>query len=142
MFRALAIVLALLALASLPCLIAWLVIGIDRITDGIVAFFGRLRPGRRTPVPRSRPIERIAADLHRLYAARLDPAPRSAIRQQALQQAYDETLQEACLALALEHHFDKLSGMDREIERLRVEGELESAGLVLQVPGVRRREWH
>jgi len=44
---------------------------------------------------------------------------------------YDDALIAACLCLGVEHHLDELTGLDREIERLRVEGALIDAGLTL-----------
>lgn len=44
---------------------------------------------------------------------------------------YDDALAAACLCLGVEHHLDQLSGLDLEIERLRVEGALIAAGLTL-----------
>lgn len=44
---------------------------------------------------------------------------------------YDDALIAACLCLGVRHHLDELSGLDREIERLRVEGALIAAGLTL-----------
>lgn len=44
---------------------------------------------------------------------------------------YDDALAAACLCLGVPHHLDQLSGLDLEIERLRVEGALIVAGLNL-----------
>lgn len=44
---------------------------------------------------------------------------------------YDDALIAACLCLGVPHHLDELTGLDREIERLRVEGALIDAGLTL-----------
>ncbi len=44
---------------------------------------------------------------------------------------YDDALAAACLCLGVEHHLDQVSGLDLEIERLRVEGALIAAGLTL-----------
>ena len=54
----------------------------------------------------------------------------------ALANAYDEWLQVACQYLAVTHHLARLDGLDRDIERLRVEGELVAAGL--ELPSVTR----
>jgi hypothetical protein len=46
--------------------------------------------------------------------------------------AYDERLQMASRCLGVAEHLDGLEGVDRDIERVRVETELESAGLSLR----------
>jgi hypothetical protein len=76
-------------------------------------------------------IEQIAADLRRLHTQRLGVAGRSQVWQRAVGQAYDERLRLACACLGLAEHLCELEGVDLEIERLRVEGELQAAGLVL-----------
>jgi hypothetical protein len=76
-------------------------------------------------------IEQIAADLRRLHTQRLGVAGRSRVWQSAVQQAYDERLRLACGCLGVTEHLCDLEGVDLEIERLRVEGELQAAGLVL-----------
>ncbi|WP_127502213.1 hypothetical protein [Actinoplanes solisilvae] len=43
--------------------------------------------------------------------------------------AYDEQLELACEALSLTTHLASLEGLDREIERVRIEGLLERSGL-------------
>ena len=46
--------------------------------------------------------------------------------------AYDQVLIQACEMLEIEHDLkDETAGMERDIERLRVEAELERAGVVL-----------
>ncbi|MFI5913648.1 hypothetical protein [Dactylosporangium sp. NPDC051541] len=57
----------------------------------------------------------------------------------AVQEAYDEGLHVACAELKVEEHLDELTGIDLEVERLRVEGELERAGLVLRNAGAEQR---
>jgi hypothetical protein len=57
-------------------------------------------------------------------AAKLRDLPRADAR-------YDDALVAACLCLGVTHHLDELTGLDREIERLRVEGALIAAGLTL-----------
>lgn len=76
-------------------------------------------------------IEQIAADLRRLQTQRLGVAGRSRVWQSAVQQAYDDRLRLACACLGVAEHLCDLEGVDLEIERLRVEGELQAAGLVL-----------
>ncbi|WP_439660172.1 hypothetical protein ACSHWB_00900 [Lentzea sp. HUAS TT2] len=84
-------------------------------------------------MPEHRPIERIAADLRRVrrVRARFEPGE-SAIKKIGARQAYDALLIQACSALDVEHRLLVLpEGMDREIERLRVEERLRDLGLSL-----------
>ncbi|MDX8035779.1 hypothetical protein SK803_36750 [Lentzea sp. BCCO 10_0856] len=89
----------------------------------------RLRPP--APVSDHRPIERIAADLRRVRRtlACFEPGT-SAVKKIAARQAYDALLVQACAALEVEHRLRLLpEGMDREIERFRVEECLRRLGL-------------
>ncbi|WP_434441880.1 hypothetical protein [Lentzea sp. E54] len=82
-------------------------------------------------MPDHRPIERIAADLRRVrrLRARFEPGA-SAAKKIGARQAYDALLVQACDALGVEHRLLSLpEGMDREIERLRVEERLRDLGL-------------
>ena len=91
----------------------------------------RLRPP--APVSDHRPIERIAADLRRVRRtlACFEPGT-SAVKKIAARQAYDALLVQACSALEVEHRLRLLpEGMDREIERFRVEECLRRLGLSL-----------
>lgn len=87
-------------------------------------------PARVSP---HRPIERIAADLRRVRRARACFEPgASAVKKIAARQAYDALLVQACKALDVEHRLLVLpEGMDREIERIRVEERLRDLGLSL-----------
>jgi hypothetical protein len=87
------------------------------------------------PVCQGPPIETIAIDLRRLHSQRYGVAQRSRVWFTAVERAYDERLGLACERLAIEAHLEELTGIDREIERVRVEGELEAAGLRLGNPG-------
>lgn len=78
------------------------------------------------------PFERIAADLRRLGSDRLGIGQRNELWHTAVERAYDVKLHEACLALSIGEHLEELDGMDREIERLRIEGELIAAGVRLR----------
>ncbi|MGI5245807.1 hypothetical protein [Dactylosporangium sp. CA-139066] len=78
------------------------------------------------------PIEQVAGDLRRLNRLRESVATRSRVWFVAVQEAYDEGLCTACAQLDVEEHLGELGGVDLELERLRVEGELERAGLVLR----------
>ena len=89
----------------------------------------RLRPP--SPVSEHRPIERIAADLRRVRRTRACFEPgASAVKKIAARQAYDALLVQACTALGVEHRLGALAeGMDRELERVRVEECLRHQGL-------------
>lgn len=140
---------ACLVLAGLPCLLALIVV-LDIACERAWHAVGRLcrhartgrgwlpavRPRRAAePVVAPRRIEDIAADLRRLGQARLGVATRSGVWYIAVQRAYDERLRLACQALDVPEYLDGLVGMDRELERLRVEAELRAAGLVLDCSG-------
>jgi hypothetical protein len=83
--------------------------------------------------PQGPPIERVAADLrrvHRLLAGY--PAGTPAARRLGTRQAYDELLIQACRQIGVSHRLTELpEGMDREIERLRVEESLRERGLAV-----------
>ncbi|NUR70029.1 MAG: hypothetical protein HOU81_04345 [Hamadaea sp.] len=86
------------------------------------------------PLPSSAhpPFERIAADLRRLGSDRLGIGQRNEVWHSAVERAYDVKLREACRALGIAEHLEELTSMDREIERLRIEGELIAAGVRLR----------
>jgi len=154
--RGLTVFAALVALAGLPCLIAWLVVSadefaeraedvrsrarheLDRVQNNGIA--RRVRRVRRDHIgePVREPIEHIAADLRRLSTELYGEEPGSPVRRESLLRAYDERLRAACRALAVPERLAELVGFDRELERLRIEGELAAAGLIPAV-GCRRR---
>jgi hypothetical protein len=77
------------------------------------------------------PLEQVAANLRRLRGVLTVDAHRS-VHQIANRVAYDQVLIQASEMLQIEHDLAKRSaGMERDIERLRVEAELERAGVVL-----------
>lgn len=76
-------------------------------------------------------IGEIAEELRRLGALRLAVTGQSRALRQIITRAYDDRLRQACRCLGLSEHLDDLDGIDLEIERVRVEGELQAAGLVL-----------
>ncbi|MEV6926791.1 hypothetical protein AB0M46_20110 [Dactylosporangium sp. NPDC051485] len=84
-------------------------------------------------------IEQVAGDLRRLNRLRQSVAKRSRVWFVAVQEAYDEGLRIACAQLDVEEHLQELAGVDLELERLRVEGELQRAGLVLRNLGAQQR---
>ncbi|MGH3655973.1 MAG: hypothetical protein ACRDUA_04895 [Micromonosporaceae bacterium] len=152
MLRALTIFAALVALASLPCLIAMVVVGLDDLSHRTGGVVDRLRtlkiPGQphRDLLPlgpqEEDSIEQVASDLRdlsrALEALRGLKDPGAEVRREALRRAYETRLQDACRSLDVDEHLDDLVGMDREIEILRIEGVLVSEGLVLRT-GQRHR---
>jgi hypothetical protein len=132
----------IVAAALLPVAVMWSLRHYERIGGWVLAAlrFARLAPKPRVEV-RQPPIERLAADLRRLAAACLDcPRGTSRARRLGLLTAYDEALAAACAALEVPQVLDTLPvGVDRELERMRVEAALESAGLSFRadVPGNR-----
>lgn len=78
------------------------------------------------------PLEQVAANLRRLRGVVTRDAHRSAAHQMGDRLAYDQVLMQACEMLEIEHDLrGETAGMERDIERLRVEAELERAGVVL-----------
>jgi hypothetical protein len=78
------------------------------------------------------PIEQVAADLRRLRAAIAGDEHRSAAHQMGNRLAYDRVLIQACDMLGMEHELNQeTSGIERDIERLRVEADLERVGVVI-----------
>ncbi|MDT7786394.1 MAG: hypothetical protein QOF58_4813 [Pseudonocardiales bacterium] len=101
----------------------------ERVPFDLMKVLRKLRPA--APASEHRPIERIAADLRRVRRAQTCFGPRdSAIKKFAARQAYDALLVQACAALEVDHRLGALpEGLDREIERLRVEETLKRLGL-------------
>lgn len=156
MVHALAVAVALVALACLPCAVALFITSADeymeyssravrrgwrRCRRGLSAHrgFGWLAP-YEPPQPVGPPIEQIAADLRRLSGQRLGIATRSTVWFVAVQRAYDDRLRLACHALEIEQHLDDLQGVDLEIERVRIEGELIAAGVSFGTADADRRK--
>lgn len=164
--RAALVALAVLAVCSLPAAFA-LIFCADEILDRLVCGFSEWRERRRerrtiARLDRAieadsltrdidlsafdrddrRPLEQIAADLRRLGRHRLAAADRSAVWHGAVIGAYDERLRTACRALGIAEHLTELDGVDREIERVRVEGLLHAAGLALPAARAGHRQRH
>jgi hypothetical protein len=158
--RALIILAAVAALATLPCLLTLVIAGgggPSRTVRLVKAVVRRCRRGRiadRTLTRRERrglarldrcfepqeppaatpdplPIEKLAADIRRLRRQRAGIAQRSPVWRAAVEDAYDDRVMLACKRLEIAAHLPELTGVDREIERVRLEGELEAAGLTL-----------
>ena len=78
------------------------------------------------------PLEQVAANLRRLRRVLTVDAHRPTVHQIGNRVAYDQVLIQASEMLQIEHDLARRSaGMERDIERLRVEAELERAGVVL-----------
>jgi hypothetical protein len=88
----------------------------------------RLTRERRLP-----PVEQIAAELRRLNHQRYHGLSTESEKwSAAVATAYDAWLLAACRRLNITEHLTTLAGIDRDLERLRVEGQLETAGVVLR----------
>ncbi|TWJ24419.1 hypothetical protein JD76_04569 [Micromonospora endolithica] len=149
--------LAVLAVLGLPVLLAAVCCAdelLDRIACGVGGWRQR-RHDRRTIAdldravdaetltrgidmsgfdrPDRRPLEQLAADLRRIGGRRR--GGRAVVWHDTARQAYDDRLRMACAALGFTEHLAELTGADREIERVRMEGLLHDAGLTL--PAVR-----
>ena len=139
---------ALLVLLSLPCVVAVLV-GVDQLV--LRRAWARRRrqdaPLLRQldrhlgadvviplPLPPAPPcIEQIAADLRRLDRQRRSgPTTCSQLWLTDVVRAYDERLRMASRCLDVPEQLAVLEGVDLDLERVRVEIALESAGLSLR----------
>jgi len=121
--------LVLLAVAVIaPSLLFWVVLRVPRVVDAVGSY---VRRRRRGPVPVGPPIEQLAADLRRVHRVMVEfPDGTSAVKRYAARQAYDALLVQACAAVEVRHRLDTVvEGMDRDIERLRVEEALREAGV-------------
>ncbi len=97
----------------------------------LVAWLGERSSRRYIPEPDVRPIEAIAADLHRLGRRfhTLDPRT-SFAKVEAVRGAYDRTLAECCTALGITHLLGVLpAGPELDVERERVEDQLAGCGV-------------
>lgn len=111
-----------------PTLLFWALTRLPRTVDAVGAYLRR----RRGPAPTTNPpIERLAADLRRVHRTLADfPPGTPAVRRTATRQAYDALLVQACSALDVPHGLDRIAeGVDRDVERLRVEEALREAGV-------------
>lgn len=86
------------------------------------------------PRPSGPPIERIAADAQRIRTQIRQAPPGVPIaRLRGWREAYDDVLIDACQALSLEERLSALpEGVERDLERERVERLLVMAGLLLR----------
>ncbi|GLZ33458.1 hypothetical protein Lesp02_56460 [Lentzea sp. NBRC 105346] len=110
--------------AVAPSVLFWLLLRLPRLVR-------RLRHPK--VMAEGPPVEAIAADLRRVRRVlRFYEPGTPALRRVSARQAYDELLKQACRAVQVEHQLDVLpEGVDKDIERLRVEESLRCAGLRL-----------
>lgn len=138
---------ALLALLCLPCAVAVVVCADEVVARRFWSRRGRqethallcLERGFTTgelepclPDPELT-IDELEAELRRLNRQRRSaPTTESVVWLAAVHRAYDQRLALASRSLGFIEHFAHVDGMDREIERVRVEGLLHAAGLRLR----------
>jgi hypothetical protein len=105
---------------------------IQRWRDKRAADAAHRRGVRALKTQQGVPIEQLAADLRRLRALLGQDEHRSAAHQIGNRLAYDRLMIQICQMLDIEHELSGDSiGVERDIERFRVEAELERAGVVL-----------
>lgn len=108
---------------------------LERLRQRRIEVAGHRRDIRALRHQRGVPIEQVAADLRRLRRVIAVESGGSAAHHLGNRLAYDRVLGQACTMLDIEHELgDTTVGMTRDIERLRVEAQLEGAGLVLTNP--------
>ena len=127
-------VIKLAAVAFFPVALLYLVVHLGTVGRTVlrVLRWCRLVPKAKPERPPPRmPLERITADLCRLSSALRDVPPEaSRARKHGLLLAYDDVLGRAALALDVPQALADLPlGMDRDLERIRVESDLRDAGL-------------
>jgi hypothetical protein len=124
-----------LAVAAIfPVLLLYAVLHLGRLGRAglrVLRFLRIVPPPKPPPSPPRVPLEQIVADLCRLSTAMRDVPPEaSKARKHGLLLAYDDVLGKAALALDVPNVLAGLMlGMDRDLERIRVEGELRESGL-------------
>ena len=116
--------LAYLVLTMVPAAFCWLLLSLPDLYD----FVRRLR---RRPTPSGPSIQFLAQRLRHVHRTLVEFEPGTpALRRYAARQAYDDLLRQACRALEVPQRLDEFpEGIDKEIERLRVEEALRRAGL-------------
>src|SRR5919107_5432650 len=132
------IAVAIMVLVPICCVLVWdLLAGrwdasIRRWREKRAADAEHRKGIRALKTQRGVPIEQLAADLRRLRALLGQDEHRSAAHQMGNRLAYDRLMIQICQMLDIEHELDRDSlGVERDIERFRVEAELERAGVVL-----------
>ena len=133
-----AIAVAIMVLVPIGCVLVW-----DLLAGRWDASIRRWKQGRADSADHRRmiralreqqgaPIEQLAADLRRLRATLATDEHRSAAHQMGNRLAYDKLMIQICEMLDIEHDLAGDSiGMERDIERIRIEAELERAGVAL-----------
>ena len=135
-------VIKLVAAALMPVALLYVTLNFGKVSRVVlrVLRWCRLAPGPK-PAPAAPlvPLERNTTDLCRLSTAMRDVPPEaSRARKRGLLVAYDEVLGKAALALDVPQALAELPlGMDRDLERMRVESDLRDAGLQF---GPRKRQ--
>ena len=138
---------ALLTMLCLPCAVA-VAVRVDELAARRlwsrrgrqeIQALGRLDRGLATgeldpwPVGPEPTMDELVADLRRLdRQRRTSPTVDSVLWLAAVLRAYDQRLMLASRFLGVSEHLARLDGMDREIERIRVEELLLAAGLRLR----------
>jgi hypothetical protein len=145
---------AVMTLLGLPCAVV--------VLRGADETALRRRAWKHRPAPETQALRELNRAMQErdafpvLNEAVLDDAPAPAIEEQAqelrrldrqrrggltleserwlaaVQRAYDDRLCLACHCLGVPEHLTPLDGLDREIERVRVEGALQAAGVALR----------
>lgn len=128
------------ALLALPCLLCVLALlgRADRAATrrgwrrdpATVEDLRRLDGQVRTRAPRSRPgPDQIAGELRRLQRMRhCGPATQSEVWLAAVNDSYDRWLCEGCQTLGVGEELRRLDGLDKELERARIEDLLRAKG--------------
>jgi hypothetical protein len=133
-----ALAVAIMVLVPIGCVLLWDLLA-GRWDESISHFRQRqiMAAERRRTLRALRrmhgvPLERLAADLRRLREVLRADEHRSAAQQLGNRLAYDQILVQACSMLEIEHELaEETSGMERDIERFRIEAELERAGVTV-----------
>jgi hypothetical protein len=129
---------SIMVLVPIGCVLVWDLIA-GRWDDSIRRWKDRRAEGaehrravRALRTQQGVPLEQLAADLRRLRALLAQDEHRSAAHQMGNRLAYDRLMMQICEMLGIEHELGRESiGLERDIERFRVEAELERAGVVL-----------
>ena len=128
---AVSLFLAVTALSIVP-LAVLAIIHADSLLESLARARRRARKARERvlPEPVGPPLEKIATDLRRIDSARRETSLGS-LGYTILTTQYDKQLANGCRALGVDHHIYDLGGFDLDMERLRVQGALREAGMVL-----------
>jgi hypothetical protein len=125
----LANVLLYAAVAMTPTVACWAILHASRPARWVRRRFDRTP----APTPHCPPIQDLVRNLRRVHRTLAEYEPgTSMVRWSSTRQAYDILLSQACAALEIEHRLGETpEGIDRDIERLRIEESLRSAGLTI-----------